>query len=319
MSFVQSYPWGVFAPGPGSYDQIVQKPYPGLVLSGTEPSGRYYEIREINGELWFIQNATFAGNEFTPVNATIAATAFKISTASDLVFMSGGTGVSPITWTVTFTFPMSGALTVNSLDVLTSATIGTTLAVGTNATIGGELFANSGSITTSFSVGGELFANSGSITTSFNVGGELFANSAAITTTLTAQSLVATGNVDATGFGLTAGVTTNNVLRTDGTYTFITAFQSTGGFVVESTFEGTQLLFLHGTSGSLATIGGLFPNGTSSLNTPALYSGTGVPTFAAMNGSQYLREDGTYPGTTRYVNSSGPSTIGTTWSAVATG
>jgi hypothetical protein len=46
-----------------------------------------------------------------------------------------------------------------------------------------------------------------------------------------------------------------------------------------------------------------------------VYAGTGAPTFNALNGSIYLRSDGT-PGTdTFYVNTSGASTTGTTWTA----
>lgn len=48
---------------------------------------------------------------------------------------------------------------------------------------------------------------------------------------------------------------------------------------------------------------------------PCMYSGTGAPAFSAPNGSVYLRYDGT-PGTNIfYLNTSGTSTIGTTWTA----
>ena len=47
----------------------------------------------------------------------------------------------------------------------------------------------------------------------------------------------------------------------------------------------------------------------------SFYWGTGAPTFSAPNGSVYLRYDGT-PGTdTFYVNTSGPSSSGVTWTA----
>lgn len=368
MSFVQSYPFGTFAPGPGTYDQVVQKPYPGLILNGTEPSGLYYEIREINGELWFIQNATFAGNEFTPVNGAVAAFSFKVSSTNELVFMSGGTGVNPITWTVTFSFPFSGTLTVNALDVITSAIIGTTLNVGSTVTAGGPISAPSyklgattvlsedgvNTLLTPFTVGGTVgtvgpftvgtnldvngnSAMSGSLgvgvnltvggnsssTGSTSVGtnlmvagnavvlGELFANSAAITTSFLAGSIQSTSTVDATSYELTNGATTAEVMRTDGTATFITAFN--GGFTVfEATPGGMQLLVCEPTQGNCATAGGVFPNGTNSFNTPALYSGEGVPAFAAMNGSMYMRTDGTMHNLW-YLNRSGPNTVGAIW------
>jgi hypothetical protein len=46
--------------------------------------------------------------------------------------------------------------------------------------------------------------------------------------------------------------------------------------------------------------------------------GTGAPTYRAPNGSLYCRFDGTHGGTTAlYINTSGASTIGTTWTAIA--
>jgi hypothetical protein len=46
--------------------------------------------------------------------------------------------------------------------------------------------------------------------------------------------------------------------------------------------------------------------------------GVGVPTFRAANGTLYIRFDGTAGATTiLYINTSGASTFGTTWTAVA--
>jgi hypothetical protein len=45
--------------------------------------------------------------------------------------------------------------------------------------------------------------------------------------------------------------------------------------------------------------------------------GVGAPTFSAMNGTMYIRRDGTAGATTLlYVNTSGANTIGTTWTGV---
>jgi hypothetical protein len=46
------------------------------------------------------------------------------------------------------------------------------------------------------------------------------------------------------------------------------------------------------------------------------YSGTGVPTFSAPNSSVYFRYDGG-TGSRMYINTSGPSSSGTTWTATA--
>lgn len=48
-----------------------------------------------------------------------------------------------------------------------------------------------------------------------------------------------------------------------------------------------------------------------------VYFGVGAPTLNAMNGTLYIRRDGTAGGTTiLYINSSGSNTIGNTWTAI---
>ena len=54
-------------------------------------------------------------------------------------------------------------------------------------------------------------------------------------------------------------------------------------------------------------------------NYGAVAFGVGAPTFRAPNGALYVRFDGTAGGTTLlYINTSGASTIGTTWTAIVT-
>jgi hypothetical protein len=49
----------------------------------------------------------------------------------------------------------------------------------------------------------------------------------------------------------------------------------------------------------------------------AVAFGVGVPTFSAMNGTLYIRRDGTHGAVTLlYINTSGANTIGTTWTAI---
>lgn len=48
------------------------------------------------------------------------------------------------------------------------------------------------------------------------------------------------------------------------------------------------------------------------------YFGVGAPTVSAMNGTLYIRRDGTHGAVTLlYINTSGANTIGTTWTAIA--
>jgi hypothetical protein len=52
-------------------------------------------------------------------------------------------------------------------------------------------------------------------------------------------------------------------------------------------------------------------------NFVAVGFGVGVPTYSAPNGSLYSRFDGTHGAVTvLYVNTSGASTVGTTWTAI---
>lgn len=49
-----------------------------------------------------------------------------------------------------------------------------------------------------------------------------------------------------------------------------------------------------------------------------LYTGTGAPTFSAMNGSIYVDSSATTTTTRIYVNKSGAGTAGTTWTSLTT-
>jgi hypothetical protein len=75
--------------------------------------------------------------------------------------------------------------------------------------------------------------------------------------------------------------------------------------MAQSTFNGpvaSQNGFLVGTANAVVA------------TTPGLYSGTGAPTFAAAQGSMYLRTDGSSTSTRAYINTNGA----TTWTAVTT-
>jgi len=61
--------------------------------------------------------------------------------------------------------------------------------------------------------------------------------------------------------------------------------------------------------------GATTPGTGSAPSVASVYWGVGAPTFSAPNGSLYLRYDGG-AGTTLYVNTSGASTSGTTWTGV---
>lgn len=74
-----------------------------------------------------------------------------------------------------------------------------------------------------------------------------------------------------------------------------------GGVVTGSSFNGVPLQVGQGAPASV----------------PGFYTGVGVPTFSAPNGSMYTRFDSATVGARWYVNTSGVSTVGTTWTALA--
>jgi hypothetical protein len=67
---------------------------------------------------------------------------------------------------------------------------------------------------------------------------------------------------------------------------------------------------------SATVAGAVVPGYSGTVGTSAIYSGTGSPSFSAPNGSLYLRYDGG-AGAHLYINTSGASSSGSTWSAVA--
>lgn len=105
--------------------------------------------------------------------------------------------------------------------------------------------------------------------------------------------------------------------------------QAAGGGVAVSTIstgtdesmtfsaKGAGTLTLN--SGVVATAGGASNDGVmyGSISV-GLFTGTGAPTFSAMNGSIYTDSNATTTTTRIYVNKSGAGTAGTTWTALTT-
>ena len=91
-----------------------------------------------------------------------------------------------------------------------------------------------------------------------------------------------------------------------------------GGIVLVGTITGATTIAASGnvTAATVNSVPVAIGQG-SPATAPGYYTGVGVPTFSAANGSQYTRFDGT-TGATVYYNTSGASTVGTTWSAQLT-
>ena len=130
-----------------------------------------------------------------------------------------------------------------------------------------------------------------------------------------------------TGSGINSAQAAANsfTINTTTTSTNTTAMfkvSNNGSAVLSVGSAGNTLL-----AGALAITGAL--SGATTINTiplavqgspsttPGFYCGVGVPTLSAANGSIYVRFDGATGGSMWYANTSGASTVGTTWTAQA--
>lgn len=101
-----------------------------------------------------------------------------------------------------------------------------------------------------------------------------------------------------------------------------------GGFAITTISSGTDESLTVAAKGAgtvtvnpavVATAGGAANDGVKfgSIGV-GLFTGTGTPTFSAMNGSIYVDSNGNSTTTRIYVNKSGAGTAGTTWTAITT-
>lgn len=175
----------------------------------------------------------------------------------------------------------SGALNLNNITGTGSVLVGHALAIGG---------AGNGFLRVTSSSATALVAGAnGSTNPAFNVD----ASTASSVTGLNIKS-AATGNgvaITATDSGSNTSITMS--AKGTGTITFNSAVVATAGGAAN---DGIQF-------GSLSV---------------GLFTGTGAPTFSAMNGSIYVDSNATTTTTRIYVNKSGAGTAGTTWTNLTT-
>jgi len=172
-----------------------------------------------------------------------------------------------------------------------------------------------GSATAGTATAGDVWASRSTTTGVLNLGGS--ASVGIIDYGVTTANVI-TFNAPGGISLLAAVVATNPTLGTAATL----GTTSSGGAGIGSAYVGASsgkgIGFFSGTTyiASFDTFGGFLPgNGTSGAGTSKVFSGTGAPTINAPNASIYLRYDGT-PGTNIfYINTSGASTTGTSWTA----
>jgi hypothetical protein len=134
--------------------------------------------------------------------------------------------------------------------------------------------------------------------------------------------------------GVGANGITNPVLKVDASATSVatglavTGAAAASGVALAALSSGTNENLTLSAKGSgtvainsavVATAGGAAASGVQygSIGV-GVYTGTGAPTFSAMNGSIYTDSNATTTTTRIYVNKSGAGTAGTTWTALTT-
>ena len=379
-----------FGGGVSNIDAIIQKSFPGLEFNPSETGGEYQEIREIDGALYFAQNAQYntaaglaptATNAWYQVNPLLASYVWVQNAGVWTVYKAAatlGSGLTPITLS-TISFQAAGAVVAGAATAYTGYTAGDLVASrnvntgvlwlgGSTSTalfdynasaagavnltavvanpgdlrVSGAIVAGAATAYTGYAAGDLLAsrnASSGALllggntllgTVDFNVlnanaitlggtgaTGGTFVYIQTISPSFIASGAAATAASSQTVFANTNdGANSNGLIRLSGTGSMF--FQNSGGTANYAAIGPAGGLALTTTASAKFQIAGPVIPGTAAggAGTAAIYSGTGVPSFSAPNGSLFMRYDGATTSTCLYVNTSGASTSGTTWTAV---
>ncbi len=149
------------------YDILVNETYPGVIFDPTEPSGVYSVIREVNGCLWFVNNADWDPNTLqwtqeSPTNANLPAYALELC-ANGLFTRFYGTATlvpgSPITWQAVFNLSATGYINSTPLTVTSSGLGQNQLSVTWNAGIATQVEARRVVVTDTSSASNSVLDN----------------------------------------------------------------------------------------------------------------------------------------------------------------
>lgn len=276
---------------------------------------KYIQVVRMNG-LQTNKDAHFGGNVTIDGNITNAGVLTNpITSSSATAFGVGPNGAT----NPAFNIDASTASSATGVNIKSAAATGgvviSAISSGTNEAI---TLAPKG--TGNVTIGN----GTGSITISTGTGGN----------TTISTGRVAISTVNSNGFVVGANGTTNPQFKVDAstasvaTGLSITGAAATAGLALGTLSSGTNenlTISAKGTgivtinSAVVATAGGAAADGVAygSIGV-GIYTGTGAPTFSAMNGSIYTDSNATTTTTRIYVNKSGAGTAGTTWTALTT-
>lgn len=117
------------------YDPLINKSDPGLIFSGTETNAIYTEAREVGGDFWIVQNATYNGTNWVPKNTALPVYADHYSANGVRERVSCAAGTNPVVWTTIFSIDASG----NVKDALGYRRKGTLTGVAVDGTTPGSV------------------------------------------------------------------------------------------------------------------------------------------------------------------------------------
>jgi hypothetical protein len=285
----------IMTPGTGPADALIQKSFPALDFSPSEADGLYQEVRELAGQLWFVNNAQY--NQVLSLAPTAAGAWNQVSTSSPsgaLVFTQPGAilyysaaatfgaGLTPITL-IPGVFTIPGAVSTVGANLPLSSSGGSTPVISLTGIVP---VANGGTGTATPSL------VNGTNTT---VSGTFPAQAVNVTTGAGGVTAVAGGtNILSTG-GLTPSISTVSAPTFPGLVTASAGVSTTtvvaSGVVSASQFNGsgaglsagsipdnsliTPPVTSVGASGALASSGGTTPNITLTAPLSVPNGGTG--------------------------------------------
>lgn len=90
-------------------DINIDKNFPAVEFTGTEPNAIYQEVREVSGDFYLqVSNATYNGTNWVCKDTSLPAYAIRRKSAGSVEFVKSPATIGNITWTVAFTIDVNG-------------------------------------------------------------------------------------------------------------------------------------------------------------------------------------------------------------------
>lgn len=195
-------PVGVAPASTLTNDLQINKNNPGVQFQGTEANAIFAEEREIAGDLWFVQNATYASantpGQWTQVNAAAASYAFVLRASGAMQRLTAPSAApNPIVWTTVSSVDATGTLTVGTVPFarVTGFAGPTTTPVPISQGGTGSSTQNFVDLSSAAQVKTGTFGVGPPPTNAFNQANSLIANGRVVSITRTTSAALSAGSV----------------------------------------------------------------------------------------------------------------------------